>query len=163
MICITTATRFRLSATQMSIIWPGLDLFIKSDVSRRTKGGIRYAYLRWRTLFTRHLAYAGDSVPIVRISMKSLPVFSSASISRSTSRLVRCFRPLSPSVAFAAAAPCFPVFRVFIILSRVSPVRSGRNPCKQRVGFSDYLQNVPFCREINTAGKECADLVHAVR
>lgn len=28
----------------MSIIWPGLDLIIKSDVSRRTRGGIRYAY-----------------------------------------------------------------------------------------------------------------------
>jgi len=77
-----------------------------------------------------------------------------ASISRSTSRLVRCFRPLSPSVALAPAAPCFPVFRAFIILSRVSPVRSGRNPCKQRVGFFNYRQNVPFCRGGSTGGRE---------
>ncbi len=41
---ITTATRFRLSASQMSIIWQGLDLVIKSYVARQTKGGIRYEY-----------------------------------------------------------------------------------------------------------------------
>ena len=41
---ITTAIRFRLSAAQMSVIWPGLDLLIKSYASRKHKGGIRYEY-----------------------------------------------------------------------------------------------------------------------
>jgi hypothetical protein len=41
---ITTAIRIRLSAAQMSIIWPGLQLVIKSYISRQQKGGIRYEY-----------------------------------------------------------------------------------------------------------------------
>jgi hypothetical protein len=41
---ITTAIGIRLSAAQMSIIWPGLDLICKSCISRQRKGGIRYEY-----------------------------------------------------------------------------------------------------------------------
>lgn len=41
---INKAIRLRLSAAQVSVIWPGLDLLIKSYVSRQTKGGIRYEY-----------------------------------------------------------------------------------------------------------------------
>jgi len=41
---ITTAIRIRFSAAQMSIIWLGLDLLIKSYISRQHKGGIRYQY-----------------------------------------------------------------------------------------------------------------------
>src|SRR5665213_2393085 len=33
-----------MSAAQMSVIWPGLDLLIKSFIARQTKGGIRYEY-----------------------------------------------------------------------------------------------------------------------
>jgi len=39
-----TALRFRLSAGQMSVIWPGLDLLIKSYIAQNTKGGRRYEY-----------------------------------------------------------------------------------------------------------------------
>jgi hypothetical protein len=42
---IITAIRFRLSASQMSLIWPGLDLVNTSYISRQQKGGIRYEYL----------------------------------------------------------------------------------------------------------------------
>jgi hypothetical protein len=41
---ITTATRFRLSASQMFIVWRGLDLVIGSYVARQTKGGLRREY-----------------------------------------------------------------------------------------------------------------------
>ncbi len=41
---ITTAARFRLSASQRSIIWQGLDRIVNSYVARRTKGGVRYEY-----------------------------------------------------------------------------------------------------------------------
>jgi hypothetical protein len=41
---ITTAIRFRLSAAQISVIWPGLDLLFKSYAARQHKGGIRYEY-----------------------------------------------------------------------------------------------------------------------
>ena len=44
---IATAIRFRLSAAQMSVIWPGLDLLIRSYASRKHKGGIRYEYPFW--------------------------------------------------------------------------------------------------------------------
>lgn len=44
MIHITTSTRFRLSAVQMSIIWPGLDLIFKSYRTRVAKGKTPYAY-----------------------------------------------------------------------------------------------------------------------
>ena len=41
---ITTAIRFRLSAAQMSVIWPGLDMLTKSYLSRGRKGVTRYEY-----------------------------------------------------------------------------------------------------------------------
>jgi hypothetical protein len=41
---ITNTIRFRLSAAQMSVIWPGLDLLFKSYAARQHKGGIRYEY-----------------------------------------------------------------------------------------------------------------------
>jgi hypothetical protein len=44
---ITTAIRFRFSAAQMSVIWPGLDLLFKSYAARQHKGGIRYEYPFW--------------------------------------------------------------------------------------------------------------------
>lgn len=44
MIQVTTATRFRLSAPQMSIIWPGLDFLTKSFIVRTSKGSSPHAY-----------------------------------------------------------------------------------------------------------------------
>ena len=44
LLLIATAIRFRLSAAQMSVIWPGLDLLFKSYAARQLKGGIRYEY-----------------------------------------------------------------------------------------------------------------------
>src|ERR1700687_5898457 len=59
-----------------------------------------------------------------------------ASINRSTSREVRCFRSLisantprqCPLPPVASARPFFPFFGVFIILSRVWPVGCPGNP-----------------------------------
>ena len=42
-----SAIRFRLSAAQMLVIWPGLDLLFKSYAARQHKGGIRYEYPFW--------------------------------------------------------------------------------------------------------------------
>ena len=69
-----------------------------------------------------------------------------ASISRSTSRPVRCFRSLS-------SPPVFPLLRPFIILSRVSPVECPWNPHKQGRGLFKYRQNESFCREIQLSGR----------
>jgi hypothetical protein len=41
---ITISAKFRLSESQMSIIWEGLDRIIKFYVARGTKGGIRFEY-----------------------------------------------------------------------------------------------------------------------
>jgi hypothetical protein len=41
---ITAVIRFRLSAAQMSVISPGLDLLFQSYAARQHKGGIRYEY-----------------------------------------------------------------------------------------------------------------------
>lgn len=41
---IIVVTRFRLSAAQMSVIWPGLDLIVMSYNSRHHRGGARYGY-----------------------------------------------------------------------------------------------------------------------
>ena len=41
---ITTSIRFRLSAAQMSVISPGLDLLFQSYAERQRKGGVRYEY-----------------------------------------------------------------------------------------------------------------------
>jgi hypothetical protein len=41
---IITAIRLRLSASQISVIWPGLDLLVTSYDSRQHKGGSRYEY-----------------------------------------------------------------------------------------------------------------------
>jgi hypothetical protein len=41
---ITVSAKFRLSESQMSIVWQGLDRIIKSYVAHRTKGGLRYEY-----------------------------------------------------------------------------------------------------------------------
>jgi hypothetical protein len=38
----TTAIRFRFSAAQMSVLWPGLDLIIRLHVARNIKDGIRF-------------------------------------------------------------------------------------------------------------------------
>ncbi len=38
----TTAIRFRFSAAQMSVLWPGLDLITWLHKERNTKGGIRF-------------------------------------------------------------------------------------------------------------------------
>ena len=40
----TTAIRFRFSAAQMSVLWPGLDLITSLHKERNTKGGIRFEY-----------------------------------------------------------------------------------------------------------------------
>ena len=40
----TTAIRFRFSAAQMSVLWPGLDLIITLRKERNIKGGIRFEY-----------------------------------------------------------------------------------------------------------------------
>jgi len=64
-----------------------------------------------------------------------------ASISRSTSRPVRCFRSVS-------SPPMFRLLRPFIVLSRVYPARYPGNPHKQGLGLLEYRQNVSFCREM---------------
>ena len=41
---VSTTVRLRLTAAQMAILWPGLDLLARSYAARQLPGGIRYEY-----------------------------------------------------------------------------------------------------------------------
>src|SRR5271169_1212860 len=73
-----------------------------------------------------------------------------ASINRSTSRLVRCFRSLSPP----PVSPVFLLLRPFIILSRVYPVRCPGNPHYRGGDFSSIYKRDHFVESVEGRGQK---------
>jgi hypothetical protein len=71
---------------------------------------------------------------------KSVALHLVAAISFSTSRLVRCRRPL----AYSAAAPCLAVLPIFRIFSKVSPPERRPNPRQTGRGLPTLYKMSPF-------------------
>jgi hypothetical protein len=104
----------------------------RASIGRRARRGFRCPPGRASSgKLRRRASHAGTSEATGNgRGPRSAPLV--ASISRSTSRPVRCFRSL------------FSLLRPFIILSRVSPVRCPGNPHKQGRGFQSIDKIVYF-------------------